>query len=385
LKCEDFDKIIHLFLDGAIDEKQSRDLVEHLSGCQRCSENLRELKNLDIAARKTRLPEPSPAYWQTFARKVSNEIVLRKKKPFWAKIKSAWESIFVYSPAKLRWSGAIASILLVFILGKLYYDYKGVELERIRTERMEKALSSQVREEPEKLPLAVQESLQIEDQKKIAPSAPAIPSAEEKAQKEKGKETPQGTLKTQTGFVTEDSTKDSIHVKAGRAGEVIQIATMPELGLKEMEKSGTLPETTVHIEEISDKKKTYKLAKEQPVSEGKGDIGLYGEEGIKYYKVDDNWVRVLNPNDTLVEVDTLKKVITSWSELFKEKPETEWVLEGFSQLKIAYKLLFLKTGEESILKEGIELLNKFKDSAVEQKIKDEINSKITELEALRKK
>jgi hypothetical protein len=378
LKCDDFDKLLHLYLDGETEEKSSKEIEEHLLTCQTCSEKLRGLKNLEIEARRIKLSEPSPAYWESFTRKVRDKIILRRRKSIWAKIKSGWESLFIYSPSKLRIAAGIASVLLVFIIGKLYWDYKGSELERIRTERMEKALSPHIQEELEKPVPVVKESLLVEDQKEIVPLAPATPPAEEKVQSENIIQA--GEDKTQASQPSTAVTAEKPKIEE-KAAEELTLASQTELANPPV----GVQETTVHLQEFLDKKKAIKMATEQTVSGGKRGIGLYGGEGIKYYKVDDNWVRALNPSDTLVEVDTLKKVITSWSEFFKEKPESEWIPEGFSQIKIAYQLLFLKTGEESILKEGIELLDKFKESAVEQKIKDEINKKITELEALKKR
>lgn len=378
MKCEDFEKLLHLYLDGEINEKSSKEIEEHLLTCQSCAEKLRELKNLETEARRIKLPEPSPAYWENFTREVRNKIILRRKKSIWSKIKSGWESLFLFSPSRLRIAAGIASVLLVFIVGKLYWDYRGGELEKIRTERMEKALSTPIQEEPEKPAPAMKESSQVEDQKEIVLSAPATPPAEEKIQEEKAIQTGEGKTQALQSSTADTAEKPKIEEKAA---EELTLATQAELANPPV----GVQETTIHVQGLSDKKKAIKMAAEQTVSGRKADIGLYPGEGIRYYKVGENWVRVLSDNDTLVEADTLKKVITLWNEFFKEKPESEWVPEGFSQLKTGYQLLFLKTGEGSLLKEGIKLLDKLKESAVEQKIKDEINGKITELEALEKK
>ncbi len=370
MKCEDFEKLLHLYLDGETDEKSSKEIEEHLSTCQSCAEKLRELRSLEAEARRIKLPEPSPAYWENFTREVRNKIILRRKKSIWAKIKSGWESLFLYSPAKLRIAAGIASILLVFIVGKLYWDYRGGELEKTRTKRMEKALSTPTQQEPEEPAPAVKESLLVEAQKKVVPSAAVTPPAEGKVQKDKAQASQPSTAVT--------AEKSKIEEKAA---EEVTLASQAELANPPV----GVQETTVHLQAFSDKKKAIKMAAEQTVSGRKADIGLYSAEGIKYYKVGENWVRALSENDTLTEADTLKKVINSWSKFFEKKPESEWILEGFSQLKIGYQLLFLKTGEDSLLKEGINLLEKFKESTVEQENKDQINGKITELEVLKKK
>lgn len=378
MKCEDFEKLLHLYLDGETDEKSSKEIEEHLQTCQNCVGKLRELKSLETEARRIKLPEPSPAYWENFTREVRNKIILRRKKPIWAKIKSGWESLFLYSPNKLRIAAGIASILLVFIVGKLYWDYRGGELEKTRTERMEKALSTSIQKEPEEPAPAVKESLQVEDQKKIILSAPVTPPAEEKVQEEKAIQADKDKAQASQPSTMVTAEKPKIEEKAA---EELTLASQAELANPPV----GVQETTIHLQEFSDKKKAIEMAAEQTVSGRKADIGLYAGGGIRYYKVGENWIRALSENDTLAEADTLKKVVTSWSEFFNEKPEAEWVFEGFSQLKTAYQLLFLKSKDDSLLQAGIELLNKYKESLSEQKTKDELSKKITDLENLKKK
>lgn len=370
MKCEDFEKLLHLYLDGEIDDKSSKEIEEHLLSCKSCSEKLQELKNLEMEARRIKLAEPSPAYWESFTPKVRDKIILRRKKSIWAKIKSGWESLFIYSPSKLRIAVGIASVLLVFIIGKLYWDYRGGELERIRTERMEKALSTPIQEEPEKPAPVVEESLQVEDQKAPIPSAPVTPPAvEEKALEKKAIQT--GEDKTQASQSSITVTAEKPKIEKGVTANLRTVTEQEILSSPESLKTGS-----VHFQSFKSQADFLKMKTGKAISV---------IDGKKYYQIDETLIQVLTENDTLVAEDTLKKVITSWSEFFKEKPESEWIPEGFSQLKIGYQLLFLKTGEEPLLKEGIELLDKLEESAVEQKIKDEINKKIIELEALKKK
>ena len=244
---------------------------------------------------------------------------------------------------------------------------------------MEEALSTKVQEAPKKFEPAVTESLQTEDLKELAPPTPVTPSPEEEVQEEKGKEVQQGILKPQVGFVVRDSVKDSLRVRGGRAGDVSHIVSIPESISKETEKLESAKETTLYL------KSPLKLAAEQPIQSAEERTELFQVGDIRYYELDKNQVRKLTEKDTLIEADTLKKVISSWSEFFDKKPETEWLLEGFSQIKIAYQLLLLKSKDDSLLDEAIKLLNQYEESAVEQKTKDELNKLLAELEALRKK
>lgn len=406
MKCEDFDKLIHLYFDGELDAGKSKEIEEHLLTCQNCAAKLQELKKLEESAKGVRLPELSPEYWKTFAERVRNEIILRRRKSFWSRLKSGWESFFFYSPVKLRIAAGIASILLVFIIGKLYWNYRGKELERIRSERMEKVLTPQTQKKVEALAPAVEESLQVEKQpNELIPSKPKtlrpegkiseVPPpqesvstiSKEKIQEKKIEETKQGILKTQVGFVTKESISDSshLHVRGGRAGEVSNIVSSPESVPVALAKPKTLSETTLYVQKLPEEKRTGATTALRATTAAKKDEGLYPAESIRYYKVDTNWVHALTEKDTLVEADTLKKVISSWKEYFEKKPVSEWAPEGFSQVKIAYELLFLKTSDESLRQEGVKLLKQYKDSVTDQKTKNELTKNIFELEALKKK
>lgn len=396
MKCEDFDKLIHLYFDGELDAGKSKEMEEHLLTCQNCVAKLQELKNLEAEAKRIRMPEPSSAYWKSFTEEVRNKIILRRRKSIWAKIKSGWESFFFYSPVKLRIAAGIASILLVFIIGKLYWDYKGKELEKIRSEKMEKVLIPQTQKKIEVLAPAVNESLQVAEQKeettfassKMSPveeKIAQVPTLSESAissiggkGEEKAKQADEGTSSEHKKAIT--VTAERPVIEKGVTANLTTV-TQAEMALK----PPSLPETTLYVQKLPEEKRTGATTTLRATTAAKRDEELYPAESIRYYKVDTNWVRALTEKDTLVEADTLKKVISSWKEYFEKKSASEWHPEGFTQIKIAYELLFLKIGDELLRQEGIKLLNRYKDSVIDQKIKNELANKISELEALKKK
>ena len=396
MKCEDFDKLVHLYFDGELDAGKSKEIEEHLLTCQNCAAKLQELKKLEESAKSIRMPELSPDYWKTFAERVRNEIILRRRKSIWARLKSGWESFFFYSPVKLRIAAGIASVLLVFIVGKLYWDYRGKELEKIRSEKMEKVLIPQTQQKVEALAPAVKESLQVAEQKeettftgskmspveeKIVqvptPSESAISSIGEKGE-EKAKQIGEGTNSEHKKAITVTAERPVIE-KGVTAN--LRTVTQAEMAMK----PPSLPETILYVQK-SPEDKRIRTTSGIPVSP-RISIGDKSQpiEILRFYRLDNNWVRALTEKDTLVEADTLKKVISCWKEYFEKKPVSEWAPEGFSQIIIGYQLLFLKTRDQSALQEGIELLDKYKTSVTDQKIKEELSQKIAELEALKKK
>ncbi len=379
MKCVDFDKLLHLYFDGELKEKEFKEIEEHLLSCQRCAEKLQELKSLEEKVKKIKMPEPSGTYWKTFTEEVRNKIILRRKKSFWAKLKSGWELFFIYSPVKLRIAAGIASVLLVFIISKLYWDYKGKELEEIRSLRMEKSLSSQIPKKFEYSAPAIKESTQVGNQiKESTIVEQKLPLPEEKAQDKTKKEAGQGKIIVPESTIT--VTAERPKIEKGITAN-LRTVTQAEIAIK----PPSVPETTIQVQKSPEEKDVLKITAERSLTTAKLDNKLSTSEDRIYYMPVKSWVRSLNENDTTIDTDTLKKVITSWKEFFQNRTISEWEVKGFTQIAVAYQLLFLKTKDQVLLQEGIELLKKYNDSITDQKIKDELSKKIEKLEALKKK
>jgi len=379
LKCEDFDRLLHLYFDGELREKEAREIEEHLLSCERCAVKLKELEKLEATAKRIKITEPSGAYWKTFTEEVRNKIILRRKKSFWAKLKSGWESFFFYSPVRLRIAAGLTSVLLVFIIGKLYWDYKGKELEEIKSLRMEKSLSSQAPKKVEYTAPAVKESIQVGNQiKESTIVEQKLPLPQVKDQDKTKKEAGRGKIIVPESTIT--VTAERPKVEKGVI-ENLSIVTQAELAIK----PPSVPETTIQVQKSPEEKDVLKITSERALTTAKMDKNLSTSEDRIYYMPVKSWVRALNENDTTIDTDSLKKVITSWKEFFEKKPVSEWVPEGLSQIEIAYQLLFLKTKDQVLLQEGIELLKKYNESATDQKIREELGKKIEELENLKKK
>jgi len=138
LRCEGFDKLIHLFLDGRLDQAKERELKEHLSECEICARKLALLESLEGGAKRIEIKEPTQEYWNTFSSRVREKIIEREEKSFAFGLRKALQSIFSFSPLKIKVAAGLISVVLVFIIGKLYVDYRGHEVvpskKVIRTE-----------------------------------------------------------------------------------------------------------------------------------------------------------------------------------------------------------------------------------------------------------
>ncbi len=393
MKCEEVDKLLHPFFDGELSVEKSKQIEEHLLTCQRCAAKLQELENLEEGARRIRMPEPSSEYWKTFTERVRNEIILRRRKTIWTRVKSAWESFFFYSPVRLRIAAGIASIFLVFLAGKLFWDYKGREFEKIRSERLERAVtppaqSKMVSPAPvTKTPQPVKENVRETTLSQPPASqageevlkAPALSESLLSSSKEK-KDLGTGEGKTILSKPSTAVTAERPKIEPG-VSPALRSVTREEFAAK----SPSLQETTLFPWKKLEKQNVT-LSKGTPASARMGALNVPApSERLRYYKVDSNWVRALTDQDTLIEADTLKKVISTWKSYFETKPASEWAAQSFEQVEIGYRLLFLKTKDRNLLGEGIKLLKKCETKVTDQKVKQELSQGIARLEALKKK
>ena len=135
MSCGRFDKLINLFLDGRLDESEERELKKHLSECERCQERLSLLESVEGRAKKFGIKEPPQEYWDSFSSRVREKILARKERSPAFGLKKSLESIFSFSPLKIKLAAGLVSVVLVFIIGKLYVDYRGGKEERISNRR----------------------------------------------------------------------------------------------------------------------------------------------------------------------------------------------------------------------------------------------------------
>jgi hypothetical protein len=123
-------KWLSLYLDGELSLRKRDKLEKHLQVCEACAEKLEELKELESLAARTRLPQVSEAYWENFAVRVRNKLLLREKEPrsqiLWQRLKAA----FQISPFRLKLAAGIATIFIAAWVGKIYMDYRPAPIEK---------------------------------------------------------------------------------------------------------------------------------------------------------------------------------------------------------------------------------------------------------------
>jgi len=117
-----------MYIDGELNDKKKKKIEEHLKVCDFCSWNLQELKMLDAYANLIKEPQISEAYWENFFSRVKNKLLIRENQPDKSGLWGIFKSLFRPSPARLKLATAIASVLVVALIGKLYINYKEISL-----------------------------------------------------------------------------------------------------------------------------------------------------------------------------------------------------------------------------------------------------------------
>lgn len=410
MRCEDFDELIYLFWDGRIDERKKEKLEKHLLICNRCKEKLALLESIEKGAQGIKIKEPSQEYWDIFSSRVRERIVVQKEESFSFKIKKVFENLFTFSPLKIKIAAGLVSIVFVFIIGKLYMDYRGEEI--------------------------MPSKIMMEETKKPTP-----PNDLKEMAKPKGIRVPQkGMVVKRDSMVLPKEELKSQQLPAPRVerkwenlenlGELRKMEVPPEAKAQKEEKSvppaklfekppasKIIPEEEPKIEVLKSKDKTTS-ARAIPTGAGEKKVTPPEEKGINvesipqkettkttaikpaplalgqtvetasakdYYLLESERVLKVKEEDTLLQEDVLRRIIESWNRYLEKNPKDSLANEGYLQVAIGYYLLSKLTQDESILLRGIELLEKYEQQVTDSKTKQELNKKLRQLKALKEK
>ncbi|MCK4384635.1 MAG: zf-HC2 domain-containing protein [candidate division Zixibacteria bacterium] len=394
MKCEDFDELIYLFWDGRIDERKREELEKHLSTCKRCKEKLVLLESIEKGAKEIKIKEPSQEYWDTFSNRVRERIVAQKEKSFSSKLKKVFENVFTFSPSKIKVAAGVISIVLVFIVGKLYVDYRGKEIvptiPRIESTKEPAPYAPELKKQVVPLGEKVKKKEEVttapdELEKAVAP--PIVPEEktipvtplEEKVRKKDEITPPHGELEGPVVpqiIPEEKTTPEMVESKeeilspetyttgAGEAKEKNVLRSMSKLDRREEKRSPIPP-----------------VKAESSYSE----VLAYTLGFVKYYKVNDEKVPDLKYQYPFPKEDELRKIIDTWNKYIEKNPKDSLANQGYLQVAIGYYLLSKLTQDDSDVLKGIELLEKYEKQVTDPKTKEELNKKLKQLKALKEK
>ena len=399
MRCDDFDELIYLLWDGRIDEGKKEELEKHLSTCKRCKEKLALVESIEKGARGIKIKEPSQKYWDTFSSRIRERIVAQKEESLSFKLKRFFESVFTFSPLKVKVAAGVISVALVFIVGKLYVDYRGKEIvptrppmESTKTPDLgapevakETALPEEKAKKREKRTLARDEmekgvSPGITGEGTTAPAAP--PEQEIKKKKEfaaPGKEP--GKTQAAKGIPKGETVTEKIELEEVSLSEAQVTGAGTEERGKVLEKA-VPPEHKARDADETQLKGITKTAAKQP-SQLAYDRAVKTPSVTDYYTIDDERVSKIAEDDTLLQEDELRKTIETWSTHLEQNPGDSSAGEGYLQVAIGYYLLSKLTQDESDISKGIEILEQYQNQITGPKAKEELTNKLEQLKALK--
>jgi hypothetical protein len=406
LKCERFDKLIHLFLDGRLEKDKESDLEEHLSACEKCARKLALLKSMEGAAKKIQVEEPQQEYWDTFSSRVREKITRREERSLAFGLKQALQGFFSFSPLKIKVAAGLISVVLVFIVGKLYVDYRGQEI-------VPRKESMQTQEQPR--PDATKatqkgEVSQAEDRDRAA-RPPDEPKREKKAvdiEEAKKKETPPGEPISEEEIATEElGTLTAPEVVAERGVSApaptpdVQTLAEPEgpskqlseeteatgAGMKDEAKGKAAIEMPAQVKGTGKEEGVSRKAEQERTASEVRNILIpqYGFVGPDRFLLDQNMVPKMGEYDTLRQADELKRAIKIWKDYIKENPTDSLTNQGYLQVAMAYYLLAKLSQDTTVISEGKKLIETYLGLIAEPALKEKLRDRLEKIKALREK
>jgi len=394
LRCEDFDELIYLFWDGRMDQRKKEKLEKHLSTCKRCQEKLTLLESIEKGAKGIKIKEPTQEYWDTFSNRVRERIIAQKEEAFSFKLKKVFENVFTFSPLKVKIAAGVISVVLVFMVGKLYVDYRGKEIvppTRIESLKEPASYAPELKKEVTpsvEPPITALKEEDSDVRKKAARARGEIKDAREEKVKKKEKAPPPGELEKVVApqmIPEEKATPEVVELKE----EEVLLPEAYSTGAGAEKEKGKLEEIVEPEQKVKDQEGVSLKGKAKTAAGKPSPLAL--DRAIEtasirnYYVIDNEKILKVEEKDTLLQEDVLRKTIESWNRYIEKNPKDSLANEGYLQVAIGYYLLSKLTQDESDLLEGIELLEKYEKQAVEPKTKEELNKKLKQLKALKEK
>jgi hypothetical protein len=395
LSCEKFDRLINLFLDGRLDQKQEEELKGHLSQCPRCAEKLAFLESVERKARGIEAKEPSPSYWDDFSTRVRDKIAAKEESTTVFGLKKALEKFFTFSPLKIKIAAGLVSLVLVFFIGKFYVEHKGKEmippLEVVQTEEQPRLDITEIEEErglatqeiePKGEPIPGEQKIEKEAAPAALPKKQQPSPQAPKGKKEAQIETPEVEELPEPSSYLPAITEETLL----KAESSLQISVVPEekaVGAGTEGKEDTIivvapDQLNIKAVSIQNKLKTEDSTRYSPKWAGspqKGDV----------YSLNEIRVHKLEENDTLSTVEDLRRTIKVWRDYIEQNPSDSLIKEGYLQIGIAYYLLAKITSDSVSISRGSEILKGYIKEVKDVEIKNQLEDRVSKIEALRKR
>ncbi len=406
MKCERFDKLIHLFLDGKLERDKERELKEHLFKCEKCAQKLALLKSMEGAAKRIEIEEPHQEYWDTFSSRVREKIMEREEESLAFRLKKALQDIFSFSPLKMKVAAGLVSVVLVFIVGKLYVDYRSQEIvpfrEVIRSEEQPQLDVTKVAEKGEVSEAEDRDrAIRPLDEPKREAEFAEVKEAKKRAIVTEQPITGEGSTAEEMGIPAPPKVAEERGVSASAPAPTVQTLAEAEApskqlsevteatgaGIKDETKGKKAIEMPVPVKGVGKKEGISGKAEQERETREMRDIlsAQYGFVARGSYMVNENMVPKMGQDDTLRQADELKRAIQIWRDYIKENPTDSLVNQGYLQVAMAYYLLAKLSQDTTVISEGKKLIETYLEQIAEPALKKKLSDRLEKTKELREK
>ena len=406
MKCERFDKLIHLFLDGKLERDKERELKEHLFKCEKCAQKLALLKSMEGAAKRIEIEEPHQEYWDTFSSRVREKIMEREEESLAFRLKKALQDIFSFSPLKMKVAAGLVSVVLVFIVGKLYVDYRGQEIvpsrEVIRSEEQPQLDVTKVAEKgevseaedrdrairPLDEPKREAEFAEVKEAKKRAIFTEQPITGEESTAEEMGIPAPPKVAEERG--VSASAPAPTVQTLAETEAPSKQLSEVTEAtgaGIKDETKGKKAIEMPVPVKGVGKKEGISENAEQERDKSEELEL-ISTQVGFvthDRHMVDENMVPRMGEDDTLRQADELKRAIQIWRDYIKENPTDSLASQGYLQVAMAYYLLAKLSKDTTVISEGSKVIGGYLEQIDDPALKKKLSDRLEKIKALREK
>lgn len=409
MSCERFDKLIYLFLDGRLDKYQEKELKEHLSQCEECTRKLALLESIEGKAREIEIKEPPQEYWDGFSARVREKIVAREERSTAYRLKRALEGIFSLSPLKVKVAAGVISVVLVFIIGKLYMDYRGEKIlpsrEVIQTEEQPQIEMGEMPKEIVTPSEGVRERVESISEKPEIERKPVTPERDmgkakdmENLEGKKKMSPPVGETPSQIKMVEEKTIpsyspvlKDEVTPEAEKPS--VEPITLPEtkaVGAGAEKSVSDTQSRRVHVQEetfadIEEFQAKGETEKQKDISLPAPTTGFRPYVAMEQYTLSGIKIPKLAEEDTLMQENELRRIIKTWETNIKENPADTLNRQGYLQAAVGYYLLGKITQDTADISEGSKSIQNYLDQIEDPDLKRNLSDMLRKLKALRQR
>lgn len=388
MKCEEYGRLVHLFLDGRLDEDEEKRLKDHLAVCKGCAEKLALLQAVEEKAKTIEPVEPPAEYWDTFSGRVMATIDAGRERKAASGLRRALAGLFTVSPSRLRIAAGVVSVAVVVIVGILFFKERGgeivttrrvVETERspvYESGRREVGQEAGVERSKREIDKHAEKPFDIEvarngvKKEKEVPSEESVPGEKKAFEEAEPRDRTEGReTETAEMIVTEES------VAAPKA-EAPSIER--ETATKRIDSAGPVLGRKTGKSEDFRGEKINKSALSRMTAAPPGATGdHYILNGMIVYRIEEG--------DTAIRESELKNLIQAWMVYIDENPQDSLILHGYEQVATAYYLLAIRTRDEAVVSEGSRLIEEYIALTDDPRLLEILSRKLHDIQRLQKK